>query len=242
MGLARAVADQRSDLDALSESLDQAGLILRGGFHPDADDGLPALLDGRPAATLLLVGNAGPAFWPVFAASPEWADGAADPINRWTERVVGALAADRGARALYPFGGAPYWPFISWAKRCEPVTESPLGMLIHPEFGLWHAYRAALLWPERLDLPELARGASPCDSCAERPCLSSCPVGAFTREGYDVAACAGHLSRPEGEDCMALACRARRFCPAGASYYYEPAQAAYHMTAFLKARTEGLEP
>ena len=242
MGLAQPVADQALDLDALAAALAELGLILRGGFHPEPEDTLPLCADGRPAATLLLIGNAGPAVWPVFAAAPEAADGAPDPINRWTERVVGGLAERCGAVALYPFGGAPYWPFVAWAKRCEPVAESPLGMLIHPDYGLWHAYRAALLWPERLVLPETADRAIPCDSCAERPCLTACPVDAFGAAGYDVGACAEHLGGSKGGDCMTMACRARRACPAGAGYFYEPAQAAFHMTAFLEARRAAVQP
>ncbi len=230
------------DRDALEAALAAQGLILRGGFHPEPADELPALPDGQAAASLILIGNAGPALWQHFAAAPEHGDGAGDPMNRWTARVVGALAEALGALALYPFGGPPYWPFIAWAKRCEPVAESPLGLLIHPDYGLWHAYRAALLLPRRLGLPARETRPLPCESCAQRPCLGACPVGAFTAPGYDVGACAGHLQAPEGADCMAIACRARRACPAGAAYVYEPAQAAFHMAAFLDNRIRGVSP
>lgn len=236
------MAERPLDLAALSKALAEQGLILRGGFHPEPVDTLPPLPDGAAAETLLLVGNAGPDLWRVFETSPEHLDGTRDPLNRWTERVVGALAEATGATALYPFGGPPYWPFVAWAKRCEPVAESPIGMLIHPDYGLWHAYRAALLLPERLALPPRDASAIPCERCQHRPCLASCPVGAFDMSGYDVGACAGHLDRPEGEDCMTMACRARRACPAGAAFAYEPAQAAFHMTAFLDNRRQGVSP
>ena len=43
--------------------------------------------------------------------------------------IIGTLAQNLGAVALYPFGGPPYWPFQQWAQRCEPVHPSPLGLL-----------------------------------------------------------------------------------------------------------------
>ena len=216
------------DMAAIEAALGARGLIARGGFHPDPDDGVP----GR---TLVMVGNAGPEMWRAFAASPEHGT-APDPLDRWSKRVLGDLAAELGARALFPFGGPPHLPFIAWAKRAEPVAESPLGILIHPDYGLWHAYRGALAFAEALALPPRAERPRPCDACADRPCLDACPVGAFSTAGYDVAACADHLSAAAGADCMAEACRARRACPVGRDYLYAPEQAAFHMTRFLEAR------
>src|SRR5690606_16718138 len=124
-----------------------------------------------------------------------------------------------------------------WAQRAEPVFPSPVGMLIHPEHGLWHAYRCAFAFAGELEgVPERRAVSSPCESCAEKPCLSTCPVGAFDGSAYDVPACAGHLRRPEGADCMGLGCRARRACPVGRAATYLPEQAAFHMAAFLEAR------
>ena len=223
------------EMATIEAALARAGLIARGCFHPEPGDGVPG-----PARTLVMVGNAGLEMWRAFAASPEH-DTAPDPLNRWSERVIGALAAEWGARALFPFGGPPHLPFVAWAKRAEPVAESPLGILIHPDYGLWHAYRGALAFAERFALPPRAERPRPCDACADRPCLTACPVGAFTAvgddgAGYDVSACADHLKAPAGADCMAEACRARRACPIGREYLYEPGQAAFHMVHFLEAR------
>ena len=242
------------EIATIEAALAREGLIPRGGFHPEPGDGVPGLENGAPARTLVLVGNAGPALWRAFAASPEFGPESGtlpDPLNRWSARVIGELAAAWGARALYPFGGPPHLPFVAWAKRAEPVAESPLGILIHPDYGLWHAYRGALAFAEALDLPPRAERPRPCDACADRPCLSACPVGAFSPAGtdvadpgvagpnvadYDVSACANHLASPAGADCMAEACRARRACPIGREYLYAPEQAAFHMVHFLEAR------
>ena len=109
-------------------------------------------------------------------------------------------------------------------------------MLIHPVYGLWHAYRGALAFGERVPVPAAETGTYPCDACPDKPCLTTCPVAAFGPQGYRVAACARHIETPEGADCMTLACRARRACPVGRAFVYDPPQAAFHMAAFRAAR------
>ena len=212
----------------LEARLGSHGLILRGGFHPAPEDGEP-----DEAATLLLVGNAGAQMWRAFAAGRREEP---HPLNAWTRRVVSEVAEAVGATARFPFDGPPYWPFQRWARKAEPVHPSPIGPLILPVYGLWHAYRGALVFRERLALPARDEGASPCDDCADRPCLSRCPVDAFPAPGrYRVPACVAHVAAPEGADCLGLGCRARRACPVGRDYVYEPDQARLHMTAFLAA-------
>jgi hypothetical protein len=204
------------------------GLLPRGAFHPGPEDGAP---DG--AGTILLVGNAGPRMWRTFpAAMPQ----GPDPLDCWSKSVLGEIARRFDATAHYPSDGPPYLPFQRWAMKAEPVRSSPLGILIHPDYGLWHGYRGALAFAGALPLPPRNERASPCDDCADRPCLSTCPVAAFGEAGYDVPACAAHLRTGEGADCMALGCRARRACPVGHDYIYEPAQAEFHMAAFMRAR------
>lgn len=223
------------DLTWLAEHCGSTGLLLRGGFHPAPEDGVPPLSNGRQAGTLLLIGNVGSSLWPVFSASAEAADGRPDPLDRWSRRLVQDIAVDVGAEPLFPFGGPPYLPFQRWALRAEAVAPSPLGILIHPDYGLWHAYRAALAFAVRLDLPRPDPRPRPCDSCADRPCLAACPVGAFDGNRYDVPACISHLAAPPGGSCMSGGCLARSACPVGRAYAYEAEQARFHMRAFRAA-------
>ncbi len=186
--------------------------------------------------TLVMLGFVGRAQWPVFAVLPEASDGRTHPLDRWSRRIIDGLAAELGGTALYPFGGRPWLPFQRWAMRAEPVHRSALGMLIHPDWGLWHSYRGALAFAERLALPARVDRPSPCDACTEKPCLSACPVGAFTLERYDVGACAAHLRSAAGRDCVELGCRARDACPIGVAHRYDRGQASFHMRAFLASR------
>ena len=216
---------------AIETSLAEHGLIVRGGFHPGPEDGVPPLRDGRRTATVVMVGNAGSALWPHFSASPE--AGCLDhPLDQWTRRVLDDIAQGLDATLFLPFDGPPYLPFQRWAQRADTVSSSPLGLLIHPEFGLWHAYRGALAFEDRLELPNGERKASPCDTCDGRPCLTACPVEAFSHDGFSAYICRDHLSTIEGADCMDGGCLARRACPVGQDWHYNEPHTAFHMRWF----------
>lgn len=210
---------------ALGEALSPFGLLVRGGFHPGGGE---AGLDG--IGTVLLVGNAGGAMWEAFA--PHAGEGA-NPLDEWTRRVLDPIAECFHARTAFPFGPeAP--PFQRWALRAETLYASPLGILIHPRFGLWHAYRGALLFTGRLALPDRSADPNPCENCDGKPCLSACPVGAFEVGRYDVASCAAHVAAPSS-DCLDCGCHARRACPVGRDYRYGEEQVRFHMQAFGRA-------
>ncbi|MGO9741151.1 MAG: hypothetical protein ACLPN5_06490 [Roseiarcus sp.] len=215
----------------LSDAIVRAGLVelAAAGLEPSERAG--ALASVR---TVVLVGMAGRAPWAAFAASPEFSDGAPHPLDRWSRRVVAALARELGALPLFPFDGPPYLPFQAWARRAGSAFASPLGLGVHRRYGLWHGFRGALGFAEALDIPAAGR-ENPCDACAGRPCLSACPVGAFTLSGYDVEACAAWL-RERGVDCRHRGCLARRACPLGLEHAYAPEQASFHMEAFLSSR------
>jgi hypothetical protein len=124
----------------LLERVEDAGLVPLGWFRPGADDAVPRSNGASPAA-VLLVGNAGPRMFARFAGER---DPSVDSLDAWTRVTVDRLSADCGATALYPFDKPPL-PFLSWARRAQCGHISPLGLNIHPEFGLWHAFRAALV-------------------------------------------------------------------------------------------------
>jgi hypothetical protein len=216
-------------LGTIAAAVAPFGFLVRGGFHPVPADGVP----GNPG-TLVMIGNAGPAMWGAFrAACPE--PTTPNPLDAWTREVLTGAARNLGATPLFPFDGPPYLPFQRWAMRGDAVFPSPIGPLIHPVYGLWHAYRAALLFAERIALPAPVPAVSPCEGCAEKPCLSTCPVSALAPGRYDVPACVAFLDAPSGAGCLSLGCAARRACPIGRDYVYAPAQAGFHMAHFRSA-------
>ena len=201
------------------------GLIVRGGFKTTADD--------DPASkTIVMIGNAGPDMWSHF--EPAIPDGP-DPLDAWTKRLVAPLAEKLGAGALHP-NDKPYRPFQQWAMRAESVHVSPLGILIHPTYGLWHAYRMALVFDDPVQgLPEKTGSPSPCDTCVTKPCLTACPVGAFSTNGYDVPVCIAYLKTPPGQPCHDGGCQARMACPVATDRQYTADQRAFHAASFFRS-------
>lgn len=222
--------------DDVAASIESAGLVPRGGFAAVPAARVPDLPNGRGARTVVLAGDVGGRMWPAFAAArPGLGD---HPLDSWTRTVLDRVATATGGAAVYPFGGPPHHPFQCWAQRAEPVTPSPIGILIHPLWGLWHAYRGALLYAEAFPVPPRGQAPSPCDSCRDRPCLTTCPVGAFTGASYDVGRCVAHVRSESGGACRDAGCLARRACPIGRDLAHGPAQAAFHMAAFVHAHPE----
>lgn len=179
--------------------------------------------------TLALLGPREPGFWATLTAAPEWQDRQPDPVDRWSKRVIDAIAADIGGRALYPFG-APAQPFLTWAIESGRAWSSPVMLLVHDAAGLMVSYRGAVILPGHLPLGPPSD--KPCATCAGQPCTTACPVGALTTDGYDLPACHAFLDTEAGQDCMTRGCAVRRACPVSHGYARTSEQSAYHMSQF----------
>jgi ferredoxin len=220
------------NLALLEADLARHGLIPRGGFNFGTDETAPRGRASDTARAVVLVGQAGAASWPHFQA---WrARNTAvlhNPLDEWCREVIGEVAARHGARAVSP-SDRPYLPFQQWAMRAEGLRPSPVGILMHPEFGLWHAYRGALLFDVYIDFAELREPIHLCDECACKPCLKACPVQAHTEGGFDHAACLTHVRSTDGHGCLQRGCFDRNACPYGVDYRYPTEVQAFHMRAF----------
>ncbi len=233
------------DLAWIARKLAEHGLSLRSGFNFDAGE-------DAPARAVILVGHAGAAYWPHFQTwLAEQSTTLADPLDTWSRAVIGGVAAQVGARAVSP-SDRPYQPFQRWAMRAEGLKPSPLGILMHPEYGLWHAYRGALLFDCELPFPPSATPPHLCDTCESKACLHACPVGAYSTDGFAYDACLSHVRSgaergnhlatskfPTGIEagevvCATAGCLDRNACPVGAAYRYPAAVQAFHMAAFAR--------
>ncbi|MFZ1467777.1 MAG: ferredoxin [Paracoccaceae bacterium] len=208
----------------LRQKLAAQHLEILGGFAPDpVEVGLPP-----GTGTVIMLGPLESGFWPHLTAQPEW--GGPDPVDRWSRRLIGQLACDLGAAALFPFGGPPYQPFYNWALRTGRCWPSPVRLLVHDTQGLLVSFRGALALREVLEVPQ---GQSPCKTCIAKPCLTACPADALGAGGYDVPACHAWLDSM-GADCLNGGCMVRRACPVSVGYARMPEQSAYHMGQFHK--------
>lgn len=218
--------------------LEVSGLVCFGGLEITIDvcaNDQESLIGKRG----LLVGNAGSDMWSIFSESSEFNDGHRDPMNRWTKRVLDELASDIGARVVYPFD-QPYWPFQRLAQSAAGVKPSPLGILIHSKFGLWHAFRGLFVFDDTAEFESQIRALTldakslihPCDGCVEKPCLNACPVSAFTGDRLDVQSCFTHLDSGNAPECMQSGCQARCACPIAKEHQYDGAQMKFHMKSY----------
>ena len=218
----------------LSQALSPRGLILRGGFNFDLSDVAPPGLSGAPARAVILVGQAGAAPWPHFS---RWRESQPvdfeNPLDTWSREVIDGVAEETGTLAVYP-SEKPYLPFQQWAMRAEGLKPSPLGILMHPEYGLWHAYRGALLFEHELPIQSPETVNHLCDACIGKPCLKGCPVNAYSEAGFAYRDCLAHVRGIHGEVCRTGGCLDRNACPYGTAYRYPAGVQAFHMAAFAR--------
>ncbi|MCB0129437.1 MAG: hypothetical protein KDD78_01250 [Caldilineaceae bacterium] len=208
--------------------------------------------DLAAARRLVLLGNGGRAFWHALTADqaatkrPPTEHPAEHPTEHPVDSFSLHLAREfvvhcggnpddpRSMEMLYPAPAEQPFPlslqalgeFVNW------VHPSPLGLGIHPEFGLWNAYRAAFLTDLPLPVTVAAPHASPCAACQEKPCVTTCPAAAVEAEaGLDLWGCS-HFRLVTDSPC-AERCLARLACPVGADHRYRADQIAYHYSHSL---------
>ncbi len=224
--------------DNVVEMTEAAGFTVLGGFPPGAGDAVPDVYDTTPARSLLLIANAGPGMFLRFARER---DPDRDTLDAWCEDVLKPIAARAGMRAVFPWQ-RPYLPFQKWAMKAGAGRPSPLGMNIHPEYGLWYGFRAAFISAREIGATDRPpAGDHPCDSCSDKPCLSACPVDAFANgksSPFNSAACVSYLNSQDGNLCLSTGCAARLACPVGKDHAYSQQQIRFHLSAFYRACTE----
>ncbi|MBE1282891.1 MAG: ferredoxin [Rhodobacteraceae bacterium] len=213
--------------DRIKRAAQAHGLEIYGALHPDETE--VKMISG---GTLILLGT-GTGFWPLFKASSEALDHAPDPIDRWSTRILGDLAHMFKGDPYFPFGGPPYTPFINWALASGRCFPSPAGPMVHDRMGMLISFRGALHLPFKFDIPAPLLPVSPCDSCVDKPCTTTCPVGAMNLSGtYGLQDCYDFLETPAGSECMEIGCIARRACPLSQNAGRNPEQTSHHMRYF----------
>ncbi len=197
-----------------------------------------------PARSIIVVGNGGRAFWSAFSdfadRHPGWRE-RANPLDDFTREIVEGEVApavrDAGAqcRTVYPFMHAgPTLNFIELAKLAGLGGPSLIGVVVHPIYGPWIAFRAALIVDIALDSPGPALGFDPCPECVPRSCISACPAAAIAYPaGWDIPQCLTH--RVETEADCAPRCHARAGCVLGPQHRYADDELAYHQRRALAA-------
>jgi epoxyqueuosine reductase len=196
------------------------------------------------ARSIVLVGNGGGALWRAFkehaARDPGWMR-RENPLDDFTRNVIEgsvvSAARSLGARCttVYPFiGDGPKLNFMELGKLAGLAGPSIVGVVVHPTYGPWIAFRAAILIDADIDAPGPALGCDPCPSCTTRTCISSCPADAVAfPAGWNIPRCLTH--RVETEADCANRCHARVGCVLGPEHRYPDDELAYHQGRALRA-------
>lgn len=175
---------------------------------------------------LVLLGNAGKGLWAGLQAAGMRGK---NPIDRYSqqlaERFINEFTNAAPTLQLYPHGAMI--PLQQLGKLAGWHHDSPLGLGIHSEYGVWFAYRAAFLIDAALPLQQPAPTQSPCDTCADKPCMQACPAGAVREIGkFSIPQCATQRLSPNAA--CADRCLARLACPVAPQHLYPIEQVQYH--------------
>ena len=235
-------------LDSITRAAAPYGLNLIAAVPVDryealAPPSMRACALAPDARSIVVIGNGGGAFWQAFKsyadAHPGWRD-RPHPLDDFTraliEQEIVPIARGRGVACVpaFPFIGEGTLSFIALGKLAGLGGPSLLGVLIHPVYGPWIAFRAALLIDAVLDAPGEAAGFDPCPDCTARSCLAACPASAVSAPaGWDIPRCLTHRIEVEA-DC-ATRCHARVACVIAPEHRYPGDELAYHHGRALAA-------
>jgi epoxyqueuosine reductase len=230
---------------ARAAGFNMVGAIPCARYTDIVSTGAAAIAGLAPAArSIVVIGNGGRTLWNALRKHsdlhPEWRN-RRDPIDDYTvatiERMVVEPLKQQGlnVKAAYPFmRDKIQLDFMTLGRLAGLGAPSILGVLIHPVYGPWIAFRAALLID--LELAQLgeAAGFEPCPECTDRPCIKACPPRAIGfPNGWDIPRCTTH--RVEVETDCATRCHARAGCVIGPEHRYSDEQLAYHQKRALAA-------
>ena len=182
---------------------------------------------GRPAALGLLIGNTR-ALWPRFIAALR--DDPArmsnpHPLDRWTAELIDAALRPLTVRWEWRAPNDPPPRRVGMQRLAHAsglAWLSPSHLNVHPIFGPWIAFRAAVVIDVDGPPGPPPNPPAPCDLCSTR-CMPAFER-AIAATGNGIAAHADVAPN------WRLWLAARSACPVGAEHRYDDAHAEYHYT------------
>lgn len=207
----------------LADVLNHAGLNRQHVFDLAAlpVDLVAPLAPAPHERQLILFGHAGRRMWECVQAEGIHS---AHPIDDYSVRTVTAWLARAlpQARTRLVFPGTQRIGLQRLGAIAGWHRASPFMVGIDSVWGSWFAYRAVVLTDTALPASTPVDNGYPCDSCANKPCISACPAGALAGGRFNLSACnAGRLAADSN---CALGCTARGACPVGVEHRYDESQ------------------
>ena len=179
---------------------------------------------GGPGSLALVLGNT-KALWPVFLdhlrRNPDDLS-RGNPLDRYADDAMRAAAdATVLSPTVRPGHGLAGRSFSLQraAVATGAVHLAPCHLGIHPDVGLWFGLRGVLVFAEPGPDEPFWDHASPCDSCADQPCVPLLDIA--LGQGKRAAP---RSIRPRWKPWLAV----RDACPVGRTHRYSDDQVTYH--------------
>jgi hypothetical protein len=174
---------------------------------------------------LVLLGHGGRQLW---QALEQFGRQTNDPIDYYSLEMAKVFIERYldSPRSLTLYPSSRGIPLLRLGKLAGWSHASPLGIGINEQYGLWFAYRAAFLTTSPLPIRTYEQTQSPCDSCYDKPCISSCPAGAVAVASMNIFKCA--TFRVQENSVCQDRCLARIACPYMPQHRYTEEQIRYH--------------
>ena len=223
--------------------LDRCGLNRQAIFDLDA---LPDDIFGQRSVQtagyrqLILIGHGGTALWQAVGKSGITGR---DPIDDFTLRAVRQWMAEElpGHHYAIVYPDAQAIPLQRLGALAGWHQPTPFMLGIDADWGTWFAYRAAVLADTHFAAISAVdrnahgcalEGASPCATCASRPCVAAWPPSAMVDGKFALQKCLKY--RREADSACAFTCLARVACPVGSAHRYGSEQLHHTYAASLR--------
>ncbi|GAB3552736.1 hypothetical protein GCM10027343_38650 [Noviherbaspirillum agri] len=207
--------------------LDRVGLNRHAVFNLDAlpEDVIAQVRTScaspRAYRQLILIGHAGRTLWDSVTASGIRSD---DPIDDFSTQVVRQWFAQHHScneyEILYPGAHAVGLQRLGMLAGWHHA--SPFMVGIDKSWGTWYAYRVLIVADTRFAPTPPVQDEHPCQPCAHKVCITSCPARAMDQGRFDLGKCVGYRKQ-DGSRCRTT-CLARVSCPVGVEHRYCDAQ------------------
>ena len=126
--------------------------------------------------TLCLVASGGKFLWDNLAHPIKLEN---NPFDQYSINKIETFAKDylnNDYEILYPNDNYTL-PLQKIGRFLNLCSQSPIGLDISEEFGLWFAFRGVFLTSENISPRKIKFAPSVCNSCVERPCLQFLDLG-----------------------------------------------------------------
>lgn len=157
--------------EGIQELADHGLNIFLSAKVTDLPENLFSFSHEQKNKTLCLLGHGGTSLWeklphPILAEN--------HPIDHYTKekiQIFAEKALENDIEVLYPNEDYTI-PLQKFGRALNLCSQSPIGLDINSEFGLWFAFRGIFLTSKPIPIVSLEKMPSPCETCLSRPCLN----------------------------------------------------------------------